>query len=176
MSLDDDLSPESFEDLPSTDIDVRVHVHFGMTGSFPLRLADLFFADDGVHVAEYAYITPMFGLGTRKHRREAAAMQRIYDVHGVDEVLLQADRVTWHSYENIERVVLYEGGLVGRPKVALYPHRGQSQAYRFHDDLDTESVARDLTAIAADHEFSFDHVRGLGFDPIESVRRFVGPQ
>ena len=97
-----ELDPEeraAFEDLPETEITVEAHVHYGMTGSFPLRMAELFFADDGLHVAEYGYVTPLFGLGMRTHKRDATAMRRVYEVHGIDEVLLQADSVVWLNYD-----------------------------------------------------------------------------
>ncbi|MFC6988989.1 hypothetical protein ACFQJD_10165 [Haloplanus sp. GCM10025708] len=42
MATETDVDPAQFEDLPNTDIEVDLHVHFGMAGSFPLRLADLF--------------------------------------------------------------------------------------------------------------------------------------
>ncbi|PSP86575.1 hypothetical protein BRC83_00235 [Halobacteriales archaeon QS_1_68_17] len=101
----EDVDPEAFDDLPTTGIEVERHVHYGMTGSFPLRMAEMFFADDGLYIAEYSYITPMFGLATRKHRREAASMERVFEIHGIDEVLLQADSVVWHSYDNLGEVV-----------------------------------------------------------------------
>lgn len=169
----DDGTPDS-DDLPSTDVEVEVHVHFGMTGSFPLRLADLFFADDGLYVAEYSYITPMFGLATKKHRRDARGMARIYEVHGLDEVLLQADAVFWHSYDALDRVELHDGGWLGRPKIAVYPVSGPSRAYRFHDDVLFEELVADLEACGRRRGFDVDHHRGLGFAPRESVARFFG--
>ena len=166
----EDLRAE-FEDLPNTDIEVEAHLHFGMTGSFPLRLAELFFADDGVHVVEYSYITPMFGLGTRKHAREAASMQRVYDYHGIDEVLVQGDSVTWLNYDTVERVVVHDGGWVGRPKVDIRAG-GRSYAYRLHDDADADGVVADLRGTADRHDFDVDRHAGVGFDPRRSVRRF----
>ena len=163
--------PDEFEDLPNTDIDVEAHVHFGMTGSFPLRLAELFFADDGLHVVEYSYITPMFGLGTRKHVREAEAMQRVYDYHGLDEVLVQGDSVTWLNYDAVERVVVHDGGWLGRPKVAVRTD-GRSYAYRLHDDADAAEIVTNLRGPADRHGFDVDLRAGVGYDPRESVRRF----
>ena len=165
---------DEFEDLPSTDIETELHVHFGMAGSFPLRIADLFFASDGLHIAEYSYITPMFGLGTKKHRREASAMQEVYDVHGIDEVLLQADTVHWLNYDAIDRVVLYRGGYFGRPKLTVYPadETARSHAFRLHEEDDPDALAVELREVA--QEFAFDAVveTGSGFDPRENVRRF----
>jgi hypothetical protein len=167
----EELDEMDFEDLPSTDIEVSIHVHFGMTGSFPLRLADLFFADDGLHIAEYAYITPLFGLGTRKHRRESRGMQAIYDHHGLDEVLLQADSVTWLAYDTIERVVIHGGGRLGRPKLTVSTDES-SYAYRLHDEERPNELAADIEACTDQHDFAVETVSGVGFSPVENVRRF----
>lgn len=172
MSESDAIDPEAFEELPDSEIDVLVRVGFGMTGSFPMRLADLFFTRTGVYVAEYEYLTPLFGLGARKHRREAAAMERIYEVHGIDEVLLQADTVVWHAYENIERVTLHDGGRLGRPRLAVYPATGSSHAYRLHDRETVTTLAADLDAVLAEHDVDFEHASGLGYRPRESLERF----
>lgn len=167
----DDIDESTFEDLPNTDIEVLVHVHFGMTGSFPLRLTDLFFADDGLHIVEYSYITPMFGLGTKKHRREAGAMEAIYDTHGLDEVLLQGDSTTWLAYDTVERVVLHEGGRFGRPKLTVYTDE-RSYAYRLHGDKSRKELAAAIETCADRYDFAVETVSGVGFSPVENVRRF----
>ncbi|GAA0468133.1 hypothetical protein MUK72_06170 [Halococcus dombrowskii] len=169
--MSDEIDPTVFEELPSTDIAVHYHVHYGMAGSFPLRLADLFFADDGLHIAEYAYITPLFGLGTRKHRRESRGMQAIYDHHGLDEVLLQADSVTWLAYDAIEHVRLHDGGRLGRPKLTVSTDE-DSYAYRIHDE-DSAELAAEIETCADRHGFRIETVAGVGFSPIENVRRFL---
>lgn len=169
---DADPDPSEFEDLPSTDIETEVHVHFGMTGSFPLRIGDLFFADDGLHVVEYAYITPMFGLGTKKHKREAEAMQSVFDVHGLDEVLLQGDRVVWLNYDCVDRVVVYTGGYVGRPKVTVYTDDGRTYAYRLHDGTDAEELRAALSEVGETHDVAVSLESGTGFSPRESLKRF----
>jgi hypothetical protein len=174
---DPDLTPEDtdqYDDLPETGIETDVHVHFGMSGSFPLRLVDLFFASDGLHVVEYSYITPMFGLGAKKHRREAGAMQEVFDVHGIGEVLLQGDSVIWHRYEALDRVVLYDGGRFGRPKLIVYPESGpgQSHALRLHDVDDVSALEADLRDVAEKHGFEFVTESGYGFDPRENLQRF----
>ncbi|WP_254545020.1 hypothetical protein [Halomarina pelagica] len=167
-----EIDPNEFEDLPTSDVEVECHVHFGMTGSFPLRLAEVFFANDGLHVAEYAYLTPMFGLGTRKHRREAGAMARIYEIHGIDEVLLQADAVRWYAYDALDRVTLHDGGRFGRPRIAVHPVAGASRAYRLHEVDDLDALADAVAACGERHGFAVERGRGIGFSPRESVERF----
>jgi hypothetical protein len=168
----EDVDPAAFEDLPNTDIEADLHVHFGMAGSFPLRLVELFFATDGLHVVEYSYITPMFGLGLKKHVREAEAMQDVYDVHGIDEVLLQGDSVVWLSYDNVDRVVVHEGGWVGRPKLTVYAADGTSYAFRLHDDADVDELVGDLEAVGEERGFDVVVEPGVGFKPKENLRRF----
>lgn len=158
--------------FPRTGIEVHSHFHFGMTGSFPLRLAELFFADDGLYIAEYAYVTPFIGLTARKHRREAGAMARLYEEYGLDAVLLEADSFVWHDYDNIDRVDVYDGGWFGRPKVAVYPTEGPSHAYRFHDRPAFEESAADLETDAPSRALPVERHDGLGFTPIESLKRF----
>lgn len=172
-------APESveegeFDDLPSTDIETDLHVHFGMAGSFPLRIVDVFFANDGLHIAEYSYITPLFGLGMKKHEREAGAMREVYDVHGLDEVLLQADSTYWYNYEAIDRVVLHLGGRFSRPKLTIYPtdETARSHAFRLHDIDDPQTLATDLREVSEDHPFDVVVESGSGYDPLENIQRF----
>lgn len=171
MTAENEIDEATFENLPSTDIEVFVHVHFGMAGSFPLRLAEVFFGSDGLHIVEYGYITPLFGLGTKKHRREAKAMQAIYDTHGIDEVLLQGDSATWLDYGTVERVVFYDGGRFGRPKLTIYTDE-HSYAYRLHDEESPTELATDIEACTDQHDFAVEIVSGIGYSPHESIRRF----
>lgn len=166
------MSEEEPPEVETTDVAVEAHVHFGMTGSFPLRVAELFFADDGLYVVEYAYITPFFGLTASKHSREANAMQEIYERYGLDAALVHADSVTWHSYRNVDRVEVYDGGWLGRPKVSVHPREGPSHAYRIHDVPAFEEAAADLEACADRHGFDLERHAGVGFSPRESIRRF----
>lgn len=168
----DEPAEPADEEVPTTDVEVEAHVHYGMTGSFPLRVAELFFADDGLYIAEYAYITPFVGLASRKHRREAKAMGAIYEEYGLDAVLVQADSVVWHSYDNVERVVLHDGGWLGRPKIAVYPTEGPSHGYRIHDKPGWAEATADIEALAERTDLPLERKSGLGFTPRESIRRF----
>ena len=171
--MGDDEPWEDDQDYGDSGIEVDVHAHFGMTGSFPLRIAELFFASDGLHIAEYGLITPMFGLGTKKHRREAAAMEEILDRFGIDEVLARADSVTWLSYEALDRVVISDGGWLGNPRVGVYAEDGETYAYRMHDEsLVPESLEAELSALGEERGFEVTLESGLGYRPGESLRRF----
>lgn len=168
----DDAGELQAADVPESGIEVEAHLHFGMTGSFPLRLGDLFFADDGLYVVEYGYVTPFIGLTARKHRRESAHMAVLYEQHGIDAVLVVADSVVWHGYDNVERVTAHSGGWLGRPKITVYPDEGPTHAYRFHDRPRFEEGIADLEAVAREHGFELERREGLGFAPRESIRRF----
>lgn len=167
---DPDEEPEPVE----SDVEVGIHAHFGMRGSFPLRIAELFFAEDGVHVAEYGMVTPMFGLGMNKHHREAGAMQEVFEEYGIDEVLARADAVTWLAYEAIDEVVVSDGGRLGNPRVGIYTNRQEAKAYRIHDDkFDARGFVDALSSYGAAHDLDVSHESGLGYRPMESLRRFV---
>ncbi|MFC7098710.1 hypothetical protein [Halobaculum marinum] len=162
---------EAFE----SGVEVEVHAHFGMTGSFPLRIAETFFASDGVHVAEYGAITPMFGIGARKHRREAAAMRQLLEQYGIDEVLARADAVTWLSYESLDRVVVSDGGRFGNPRLGIYAVDETAKAYRIHaEEFDPDDFVAELSPVADREGFTVEREAGLGYRPAESLRRFFG--
>lgn len=168
--VDEDAPDREFGD---SGIEVEVHAHFGMTGSFPLQIAELFFATDGVHLVEYGLITPLFGIGSRKHKREAGAMQEIYRRFGIDEVIARADAVTWLDYDAIDRVVVTDGGRFGNPRIGVYPQDGEGHAYRMHDEeFDPDAFAAELSTLADRRGFDVIAESGLGYRPGESLRRF----
>lgn len=164
---------EGHPDLPTTDIDVEAHIHFGMAGSFPLRLAEFFLVGDGLYIAEYSRITPLFGLATRQPGKDAAAMGAIYDRDGIDGVLLSADRVLWLNPDSIDRVTLHDGGWLGYPKITVYTADRQSYAYRVHGgERSFEGIAADLDDWADGVGVETEAVGGLGLSLRENVVRF----
>lgn len=164
------VDPDS---LPSSEIDVEAHIHFGMTGSFPLRIGELFLTTSGLYIAEYSYITPMFGLGTRKHRKDAGAMQALFERYGIDAVLLQADKFFWLAYELIEEIKLYSGGRYGRPKVTVFSTDGSSHAYRLIGERDFAKIADEVTTAAAPYDLDVTVENSLGFHPRRNIQRFL---
>lgn len=175
MAIEDDRRrPDEDIDVDeiTTDVEVRAHIHYGMSGSFPLQLAEVFFADDGIYIAEYSYISPFFGLLMRKQKRESQAMGAIFERWGLDAVLVQADFFTWHSYDNIESVVFHSGGRFGRDKVTIYPEDDVSHGYRVHHKPSLEEAKPIIGSLADEYEFTVEDKSGVGFDFRENVRRF----
>ena len=160
--VDINIDGDEFEDLPTTGIDVTYHVNFSMAGSFPLRLADVFFCEEGLYITEYGNITPLFGLATQRHKREAKVMQTIYEYHGIDEILLQADLVIWINYANVDRIQMHEGGRLGRPKISMSTTDGESYAYRIHGEISLQELSTTVGEIADSAGFSVDSGSGLG--------------
>lgn len=144
-----------------------------MAGSFPLRLAEFFFVDDGVYIAEYSKITPFFGLLGKQPGKDAIAMQRIYDRDGIDGVLLASDRLLWLNTTILHRVKLVSGGWIGYPKITFYTTDNQSYAYRIHDESKSfDDMATGLTEWADEFDVTTDIGEGLGISPRENIVRF----
>jgi hypothetical protein len=151
---------------------VGVHVHFAMTGTVPLRLADLFFTDEALLVVEYGLFTPLFGLATGGPRRAAARMARAYAEDGVAAVRERGDRTVALAYDDVERVVLHDGGRLARERVAVQVADGPSYAYRVHAPVDLEALADGLSAFGPTADVPVAVRTGLGFSPLGSLRRF----
>lgn len=145
--FDDDIDASEFNDLPSTDINVQHRLGFAMTGSFPLHVADLYFCDTGLYLLKYGNITPLLGLTTQKHRREAESMAAVYKYHGIDEAILQADFVTWLSYEFITQIIIHTGGRIGRPKLTIELADDSSESYRIHDPPIPQELSEDIAQV-----------------------------
>jgi hypothetical protein len=161
-AFDVEVDEAEFEDLPSTNIEVIHHLNFGMAGSFPLRLADIFLCKDGLYITEYGNITPLFGLVTRRHKREANVMQTIYEYHGIDEILLQSDLVMWINYANLEQVRIHDGGRFGRPKITVSTEDKASYAYRIHGEVSLRELQTSMKEITDQNEFDVNFVAGYG--------------
>jgi hypothetical protein len=157
-----DIDEEELESLPATDIDVTYHINFGMAGSFPLYLADMFFCEDGLYITEYGNITPLFGLATQRHSREANVMQTIYDYHGIDEIILQSDFIVWINYENIDQIQIHDGGRLGRPKVTVLTDDGEQYGYRIHGETPAQEMYSSINEISNISEFTVDSISGYG--------------
>jgi hypothetical protein len=152
---------------------VHVHVHFTMTGAFPLRMADLLFTDEALLVAEYGHLTPLFGIARgRTHDLAERAVER-YRAEGVSGLLAEADRTHRVAYDDLEAVRLYDGRSVARPKVAVDTATGPAYAYRIHAPVSMDDLTAALRSLGERRGFTVDRSAGVGFDPAASVRRFL---
>lgn len=154
-----------------TDRTVHVHVHLGMAGSFPLRVADLLFTDDRVLVPEYGYLTPLFGIARGGAGEASERARRRYREAGLDGLLDLAETVHEVPYADLDRVRVYDSSL-GRPKVALDPADTAPYAYRIHADLDADAMSAALRSLGERRGFDVERHRSLGFAPRNSLRRF----
>jgi hypothetical protein len=145
---------------PGPDPD-HVRVHYGMTGSVPLRLFEFVFEPAGCYLLDCGAFTPLFGLASGGHRRRAAALDAAYADHGVDGLLASADTVTWLSVDRIERVTLHDGGWVARPKLSVATTGdAPARSVRLHG-VDVDALADALGTLAGDG-LRIDRASGAG--------------
>lgn len=152
---------------------VHVHVHAVMSGTFPLRMADLVFTDSALVIPEYQYLTPLFGIARGKTHDVAAEAAERYQRKGLSGVVAFAERTHSVSYDRVDRVRLYDGGVFGRPKVAVDVVSGPPYAYRVHAPVDLDGLGGALTSLGGRRGFAVERGSGLGFDPVANVRRFL---
>lgn len=158
---------------PGGDAAVHVHVHLAMTGTFPLRVADLLFTDVELVVPEYEYLTPLFdiargrvaGIGRRARQRHAAA--------GLAGLVEAAERTHRVPYRDVERVRVYDGQGLGRPKVAVDVREGPPYAYRIHAPVEIAALTDALSGLGDRRGFAVESSSALGFSPLASLRRFL---
>jgi hypothetical protein len=132
-----------------------------MAGSVPLQLFEFVFEPQGCYVLDCGAFTPLFGLSFGKHTRRAAALDQVYDDHGVVGLLAVADTTTWLAWERIDRVVVSDRGRFTRPKLAIET-RGDAPSWsvRLHD-VDTAGLAESLRAVVGEST-RLDHVDSTG--------------
>lgn len=143
--------------------EVHVHLHFTMTGRYPLRLVDLLFCPDRVLCVEYDYVTPIDLLIGRVSRR-AEAFAATVTGEGVAAGLETAERVREVTYADLETISLHDGGALGREKVAIRQSAGSNLAVRVHGSVDLDAVADALEGVLAGHAVTVEREHGLGLD------------
>ena len=126
---------------------VHVHVHLVMGGAFPLRMADLLFTDDELVMPEYHYLTPLFGIARGKTHDVAEQAVDRYRAAGLPGLVEMAKRTHTVPYGDLERVRVYDGRGVGRPKVAVDVTDGPPYAYRVHAPVDVDDLATALASL-----------------------------
>jgi hypothetical protein len=140
----------------------HVRVHYGLSGSVPLQLFDFVFEAGGCYVLDCGAFTPLFGLARGKHTERAAALDGVYDAHGVEGLLGVADSVTWLPWESVSRVALYTGGWFARPKLAIETAVDHAvRPVRLHG-VDVQGTYDALVALV-DDRVRLDWVDGMGF-------------
>lgn len=121
-----------------------------MSGSVPLQLFEFVFEARGCYVLDCGAFTPLFGLAAGGHTRRAEALDGAYDEHGLEGLLAVADTVTWLSWEDVDRVVVSDGGWLTRPTLAVETRTdAPSRRVRLHD-VDGSAVADALATFLED--------------------------
>jgi hypothetical protein len=135
----------------------RVRVHYGMAGSVPLQLFEFVFEPTGCYVLDCGAFTPLFDLSRGKHTRRAAALDDVYDEHGLDGLLAVADTTTWLPWETVDCVTLNDGSRFTRPKLSVQT-RGDAPVWsvRLHG-VDTTALADGIAGVV-DGATRFEHV------------------
>lgn len=138
----------------------HLRIHYGMSGSVPLRLFEFVFEPAGCYVFDCGGFTPMFDLARGRHTRRAARVDAVYRDDGLAGLLALADTVTWLSWETVERVVLYDGGRFTRPKLQILTGgETPSTSVRLHD-VDVESLSASLERVET--RVRVERVEGAG--------------
>lgn len=162
------MTRQSVPDDPGA---VHVHVHMAMTGSFPLRVADLLFADRAVVVPEYEYLTPLSLVGGGAGSAGETARER-YREDGVDGLVAMAERTHTLPYDEVDTVRVFDGRFA-RPKVAVEVASGPPYAYRIHAPVEVGPLAEALRSLGGRRGFDVEHHATSGLRPRASLRRFL---
>jgi hypothetical protein len=144
-----------------------------MGGAFPLRMADVLFTDTQVVIPEYHYLTPIFGIARGKTHVVAESAVERFRANGTAGLVAMAKRVHHIDYAEVERVRLYTGGSLGRPKIAIDVASGPPYAYRIHAPVEMDPLASALSGLGSRRGFDVELHSTLGFGPINSLRRFA---
>lgn len=151
---------------------VHVHVHLVMTGTFPLRVADLVFTDEELLVPEYEFLTP-FALARGTVETVSRTASGFYEEEGVSGLLDAAERTHRLPYDEVQGVRIYDGGRFARPKVAVDTGDGPAFAYRVHTPVDLPALTAALASLGDRRGFAVRSIDGVGLHPLSSVRRFL---
>jgi hypothetical protein len=130
--------------------ELRVHLHFTMRGTFPLRLLDILFGTERLHYVEYGYLTPVdLAIGSATRRARAFA-QQVTD-EGVAGALDHADSVETRAYDSVEAIEVFDGSRLTRPKVIVRDANGPTTV-RVHGEFDADAFAGALESTLDAHD------------------------
>ncbi|MFB6250265.1 MAG: hypothetical protein ABEI27_01030 [Halobellus sp.] len=150
---------------------VRVHLHYAMTGSYPLRLVDLLFFDDRVILLEYDYLTG-FDLATAGADRRAASFAETLESEGLAAARAAAEREQRIDYDGLDRIVVYDGGAVAREKVVLERTDAAPVRVRVHGGVEADGLCAALESTVASDSTAIDRQSGAGVS--DRFRRLCG--
>lgn len=141
--------------------ELRVHLHYTMRGSYPLRLIDVLFCTDRAYFVEYDYLTPVDLLFGSPDQRAAAFASQVVE-EGVPAALETAETVETQPYDALDSVDIYTGGRVGRPKITTQPRTGSATTVRVHGQFDAEPFTQALRSTVDGHDVTVRQRNGIG--------------
>ncbi|GAA5433704.1 hypothetical protein Hjap01_03192 [Haloarcula japonica] len=142
--------------------ELRVHLHYTMRGSYPLRLVDVLFCTEQAYFVEYDYLTPVDLLFGSPDQRAAAFASRVVD-DGVPAALETAEAIETQSYDTLDSVDIHTGGRIGRPKITAQPRAGSATTVRVHGQFDSEPFVQALRSTVDGHDVTIRQRDGIGF-------------
>lgn len=142
--------------------ELRVHLHYTMRGSYPLRLVDVLFCTEQAYFVEYDYLTPVDLLFGSPDQRAAAFASQVVE-EGVSTALETAEAVERQPYDALDGVDIYSGGRVGRPKITARPRTGSTTTVRVHGQFDAEPFTQALQSTVDGHDVTVRLRDGIGF-------------
>jgi hypothetical protein len=143
-----------------------------VTGSFPLRVADILFTNEAVVVPEYDHLTPVFGLLAGGTERASERARKRYREDGLAGLVEAAERVHRVPYDDVS-VVRLSVSRIARPKLAVEPVDAVPYAYRVHAPIEVDPLFDALQSLGDRRGFDVERRSAIGYDPVESVRRFL---
>ncbi|AHB68252.1 hypothetical protein HISP_19540 (plasmid) [Haloarcula hispanica N601] len=142
--------------------ELRVHLHYTMRGSYPLRMVDVLFCTERAYFVEYDYLTPVDLLFGSPDQRAAAFASRVVE-EGVHAALETAETVETQSYDTLDKIEVHSGGRVGRPKITAHSHAGSATTVRVHGQFDAEPFTQALRSTVDGHDVTVRQRDGIGF-------------
>ncbi|MDS0222761.1 hypothetical protein NDI54_15550 [Haloarcula sp. S1AR25-5A] len=142
--------------------ELRVHLHYTMRGSYPLRLIDVFFCTERAYFVEYDYLTPVDLMFGSPDQRAAAFASQVVE-EGVPAALETAEAVETQPYDALDSVHIHSGGRIGRPKITARPRTGDATTVRVHGQFDTEPFTQALRSTVDGHDVTVRQRDGIGF-------------
>ncbi|MEF8828825.1 MAG: hypothetical protein V5A49_07305 [Haloarcula sp.] len=142
--------------------ELRVHLHYTMRGSYPLRLLDVLFCTERVYFVEYDYLTPVDLLFGSPDQRAAAFASQVVE-EGVSAALETAEEVETQPYDALDSIDIHSGGRVGRPKITARPLTGSATTVRVHGQFDADPFTQALRSTVDGHDVTVQQRDGIGF-------------